>query len=110
MEEQKEQKVREGRKITITMPDKTYMDLLIKLRHENITWKRFFNFLIEGYVKDDLGITEYLDRKMTDIRSKKRTKMLQKERKASEETVRVFGLDEREIDDIYDMLEDKFEP
>lgn len=110
MTDEKEKKVREGRRITITIPDKTYMDLLLKLRHENISWKRFFNFIIEGYIKDDMGITDYLDHKMAEIRAKSRTKNLDKERKMVQNTKDIFGLDENEIQDIYNIIEEEVEP
>lgn len=98
------------RSINLSIPDRTYMELLIKIRHENLSWKKFFNMMIGAFIEDDPGVMEYIDQQMANERAKKRTKILQKERKAAEETVRVFGLDEREIDDIYDMLEDEFEP
>lgn len=100
----------QGRSLTFTIPDKTYMDLLIKIRHENISWKRFFSFLIQGFIDDDPRIMEYIDMRMADIRSKRRSKVLKKERDMVEDTKKKFGLDENEIDDIYDILEEEFEP
>lgn len=101
---------RKGRNITINIPDRVYMDLLIKLRNEGISWKRFFAFLIEGFIEDDPGMMEYMDTKIADRRTKQRTKVLKKERKMIEETISVFGLDKTEIDDIYDILEEEFDP
>lgn len=99
-----------GRTVTLSFPDKTYMDLLIKIRHENLNWKRFFRILVKGFLEDDPGIMEYIDHEMCEIRAKGRTKVLKKERKQTEETIRVFGLDEEEIEDIYDILEEEIEP
>ena len=98
------------RSISLSVPDRTYMELLIKIRHENLSWKKFFGMMINGFIEDDPGIMEYIDHQMVNERAKKRTKILQKERKKVEETIQVFGLDEKEIDDIYDMLEEEFEP
>jgi hypothetical protein len=98
------------RSIQLSVPDETYMRLLIKIRHENLNWKRFFNFLIEGFLNDDPGIMEYLDYQMAEIRAKNRTKKLQKERKKAQETIDVFGLDKDDINDIYDILEEEFDP
>lgn len=110
-EEQEAQKERKGtRSIGLSVPDDTYKRLLIKIRHENLNWKRFFDFLIEGFIEDDPGIMEYLDYKMADIRAKSRTKNLQKERKNVKDTIDVFGLDENDIQDIYDILEEEFDP
>jgi len=98
------------RSITLTIPDRTYMELLIKIRHENLGWKKFFNMMIGGFIEDEPGIMEYIDQQMAESRAKKRTKILQKERKQVKETIGVFGLDEKEIDDIYDILEEEIEP
>lgn len=99
-----------GRQINLSIPDKTYMDMLIKIRHENLNWKRFFRILIKGFLDDDPGIMAYIDNEMAEIRSKKRTKILKKERQEVQETIQVFGLDKEDIDDIYDILEEEFEP
>ena len=99
-----------GRSLTFTIPDRTYMDLLIKIRHENLGWKRFFSFLIQGFIDDDPRITGYLDERMKKIRAKYRTKALQKEREATEETKKAFGLGDEEIENIYDLLEEEFDP
>lgn len=101
---------RKGRRINLLIPDQTYMELLIKIRHENLNWKKFFTYLIDGFIQDDPNIMEFIDNQMAEQRAKRRTKVLQKERKKVEETISVFGLDEQDIDDIYDMLEEEFDP
>lgn len=101
---------RKGRRINLVIPDQTYMELLIKIRHENLNWKKFFTYLIDGFIQDDPNIMEFIDNQMAEQRSKRRTKILQKERMKTEETISVFGLDEQDIDDIYDMLEEEFDP
>ena len=98
------------RSISLSIPDQTYMELLIKIRHENLSWKGFFNMMIKGFIDDDPGIMEYVDYQMADKRAKKRTKILQKERKKVQETIDVFGLDKDDINDIYDILEEEFNP
>ncbi len=99
-----------GRTVMLSFPDKTYMDLLIKIRHENLNWKRFFRILVKGFLEDDPGIMAYIDDEMCNIRAKSRTKVLKKERQKTEENIRVFGLDEKDIEDIYDILEEEVEP
>lgn len=109
-EEEKKQERRGIRAINLSVPDDTYKRLLIKIRHENLNWKRFFNMIINGFIDDDPNIMEYIDFQMSEIRAKKRTKIIQKERKMVEETIEVFGLDKNEIDSIYDILEEEIEP
>lgn len=109
MSDTQEKKSR-GRSITLHISEQKYMELLIKIRHENLNWKKFFGFLINGFVEDDPRIIEYIDLQMMNIRAKSRTKVLQKERELVEETKDVFGLDNDEISDIYDILEEEFDP
>ena len=109
-DENKRKERRGVRSISLSIPDDTYKRLLIKIRHENLNWKRFFNMMIEGFLQDDSGIMEYIDYQMADIRSKKRTKIIQKERKMVQDTIDVFGLDKDDISDIYDILEEEFDP
>ena len=107
----KERKERRGvRSISLSIPDDTYKRLLIKIRHENLNWKRFFNMMIEGFLQDDPGVMEYIDYQMSEIRAKKRTKIIQKERKMVQDTIDVFGLDKDDINSIYDILEEEFDP
>ena len=106
-----EQKERKGiRSITLSIPDDKYKRLLIKIRHENLNWKRFFNMMIEGFLQDEPAIMEYIDYQMSEIRAKRRTKIIQKERKMVQDTIDVFGLDKDDISDIYDILEEEFDP
>jgi len=80
MSDTQEKKSR-GRSITLHISEQKYMELLIKIRHENLNWKKFFGFLINGFVEDDPRIIEYIDLQMMNIRAKSRTKVLQKESK-----------------------------
>ena len=98
------------RSIQLSVPDDTYKRLLIKIRHENLNWKRFFNMIIQGFLEDEPAIMDYIDYQMADIRAKKRTKILQKERIKTKDTIDIFGLDNEDINDIYDILEEEFDP
>ena len=110
-QEEVQQGERRGvRAISLSIPDDTYKRLLIKIRHENLNWKRFFNMMIKGFLDDDQGIMDYIDFQMLEIRAKTRTKKLQKERVKVQETIEIFGLDKDDIDDLYDILEEEFDP
>lgn len=108
--DQKQNTNQKGRQINLVIPDKTYMDLLIKIRHENLNWRKFFRILIKGFLEDDIGIMNYIDNELAAQRSKARTKVLKKEREEYKETIKVFGLDPEDIDDIYDILEEETKP
>lgn len=109
--EDNQKKERRGvRSISLSIPDDAYKRLLIKIRHENLNWKRFFNMMIQGFLNDEPAIMEYIDFQMSEIRAKRRTKILQKERVKVQETIDVFGLDKDDIENIYDILEEEFDP
>jgi hypothetical protein len=108
--DQKQNTTQRGRQINLVIPDKTYMDLLIKIRHENLNWRKFFRILIKGFLEDDSGIMDYIDNELALQRSKARSKVLKKERTDYKETIKAFGLDREDIDDIYDILEEEVEP
>ena len=101
---------KDSRSITLKVPNDVYKRLLIKIRHENLGWKKFFNMMVNGFLDDDPGIMDYIDTEMANIRAKKRTTILKKERKLVQDTIDVFGLDKDDINDIYDILEEEFDP
>lgn len=109
-DENKQDEEKPTRSITLNVPNDIYKRLLIKIRHENLGWKSFFNMVIDGFIDDDPLIMEYIDLQMASRRAKKRTAILKKERKLVQETIDVFGLDKDDISDIYDILEEEFDP
>ena len=108
-EEQKQTAPKKGRQIMLKLPDKTYMDMLIKIRHENLGWRSFFQILIKGFLNDDPGVMNYIDSEMAATRTKNRSKILKKEREMYKETIQKFALDPEDIEDIYDILEEEVE-
>lgn len=101
-----QQEERNLKQIYLRFPQKLYADFLIKIRHENISFRRFFHILIDAFLKDDPRINEIIDEAVKDQRFKYRTEIIKKERENMKKLKRQFGLDPNEIEDIYDLFEE----
>jgi|TARA_R100000008_G_C3562983_1_gene157378 hypothetical protein len=85
---------------------KLHADLKIRLHYDNIKIKEFFNKVVQGYIEKNENIINFIE----EIKEKKQTsktkinenkKMVKKQK----ETVRKFGLDVEDIENIFDILE-----
>jgi hypothetical protein len=101
-----QQEIKNLRQVYLRFPEKMYADFLIKIRHENISFRRFFQILIDAFLKDDSRINEIIDEAVKDERFKYRTEIIKKEREKMRKTIRQFKLNRDEIEDIYDLFED----
>lgn len=102
-----QQEIKNLRQVYLKFPEKMYADFLIKIRHENISFRRFFQILIDAFLKDDPRINEIIDEAVKDERFKYRSEIIRKEREKMRKTVRQFKLNPDEIEDIYDLFEDE---
>ena len=100
---------KEQRHIAIHVPDKHFVDFLLRLHHETVSMRRFFKIVVEGWATNDPRITSFVDEKVAAIRSKYKSRFLDRERKKTKEMERKFGLNKHEIQDIYDIIEEDLE-
>ena len=87
--------------------EKRQADLRIRLRYDGMTQSHFFRAMITGYLEKDLDLMIYLDRhkdiyQVQGINKRDSSKQMLKE---GEKTKKRFGLDENDIEDIFDILE-----
>lgn len=97
------------RKICFETTDGDTARFIIKIRNESMTRSEFFRSLMLAYIDDHPLLEEFF----IEYRKKKggqnsREKMMQKERDISADISQKFGLDEDEIEDIYDIFEEEF--
>ena len=90
------------KKICFEETDKRHADLRIRLHADDIKQGEFFRAMITGYIEKDSDLLNFLDKHKT--QSKTKNNKLRKMIKKGEETKRIFGLDENEIEDIFDMI------
>lgn len=102
-----QKEIKNLRQVFLRFPEKLYADFLIKIRHENISFRRFFQILVDAFLRDDERILSVIDEAVKEERFKYRSEVIQKERQKIKLLKRQFGLDKNEIEDIYDFFEDK---
>ena len=86
--------------------DKLHADLKIRLHYDGLKIKEFFNKTVEAYVEGNENILAFVEelKKEKSISKTKRNKM-DKARQKQKETIKQFGLDKDDIENIFDILE-----
>jgi len=95
------------KRISFMDNDKRIAEMLVRLKHDGLTKTKFFRAVLTGYLERDASIVDFVDRlkekSISQSKNKiKKVKQLEKEGKISKVK---FGLDEGEIQNIFDMLE-----
>ena len=91
------------KRIVFTDTDHRHAQLLLKLRNDNLNQSDFFRILITGYIEDNESIREYID-KCAPLSIKKKQKS-QKLRQTGATALDDFGLSEKDVDNIFDLIE-----
>jgi len=94
------------KRIVFTENDHRHAQLIIKLKHLGITQAAFFRHIISGLINDDDRITEYVN----EISSRSKLKKLksQKLQKIGAQKLGDFGLSEKDVENIFDVIESEF--
>ena len=108
-DEKKEQKPPQGAvpcKVCFETIDGEYARLMIKLRHEELTKKEFFIAIIKCFLEDEPNLREFIKayRKSKGYAQWKE-EVLDSEIEDGKVEMQKFGLDESEIDDLYDIFD-----
>lgn len=102
---QEVQRVDGVKKIVIYVTDGSHADFLIKLKYDELSQKKFFELMLESYLNNDKDFMFFINKKMQEKISKRRKNNKIKDNLAVEETIKNFGLDEEEIENIFDIIE-----
>lgn len=112
------------RNYSINYNSKHFADLTIRLEYDGLKKYEFFEGVMEGYLNKDPDFMRYLDKWKQALRdkiigegiitpnpqysriSKLKQINIEKERKKEEKIIRYFGLEDEEIEDIFDLLEE----
>ena len=85
---------------------KLHADLKIRLHYDEIKIKEFFNALIRAYLEKDENIMKFVEEfKESKGVSKTRSSKAKKASEKEKDTATAFGLDENDIEDIFDILQ-----
>lgn len=94
------------KKINFAIEVKKHVDLRIRLRHDDLSQVRFFKAMVDGYLANNELILEYISgyKEENNIQSiKKREKSMKLIEKGKEELDK-FIFSEKELEDIFDII------
>jgi len=87
--------------------DKRHADLRLRLHYDGLTQGQFFRALVSGYVDRDSDIVSFIE-KVKENSEKYKPTLMKKRRRAYtkyKQVEKLFGLDEDEIENIFDMIQ-----
>jgi len=94
---------------TIQFPslEELHVNLLLKLKFDDITKYFFFNECMKAFITEDPAFMPFLEKmkEKSMLARKFRTKKARELRKKEQEIKNKFALDTRDIEDIFDMIE-----
>jgi hypothetical protein len=93
------------KKIVLYISDSAHAEMRLKLRYDDLSQNVFFKKIIAGYLQDDKLMREFIINCNKEKISKRDTRKMKKDDKKIEQEVKDFGLNEDEINDIYDLIE-----
>jgi|TARA_R110000851_G_scaffold7656_1_gene29599 glycerol-3-phosphate responsive antiterminator len=95
------------KRISFMDTDKRSADLMIRLKHDGLTKTKFFRELLTGYLDRDHTIVDFIERmkESSGLQSKKQSRIVEDAEEKGRENKRKFGLDDKEIENIFDILE-----
>ena len=96
-----------SKKVVVYESDKRYADFRIMLDNDGISQADFLRAMIQGYIKQDKDLMPYIDKirkKQIEI-PKAWVRESRRKRKVAQQKIDDLGLNEEEIDNIFDILE-----
>jgi len=94
------------KKIIFEDTDKRHADLKIRLHYDGIGQGVFFRMLVSGYIEQDERIVDFVQEYKEKARLLGKHKLIKSKNmhEKSQEMKSVFGLDDQEIETIFDII------
>ena len=94
------------KKIMFYETEKLQADFRIRLRYDGMNQSHFFRAMITGYLEKDPDLLLYLDKHKSryQVQGIKKRDTMRRMYKDGDETKKQFGLNENEIDNIFDLI------
>jgi len=98
---------KEEKKITFADTDKRHAELRLKLRRDGISQVDFFKSMVTGYIDNDPNILMYITKVKQEKQKvgKKKIARQNEDIKQGNQTLQDFGITERDIDFVFDLIE-----
>tara|TARA_R100000697_G_C5430398_1_gene192683 strand:+ start:439 stop:765 length:327 start_codon:yes stop_codon:yes gene_type:complete len=95
------------KRISFMDNDKRNAEMIVRLKHDGLTKTKFFRAILTGYLERDAAIVDFIDRlkERENSQSKNKTKKIKQLEKDGKINKTKLGLDDRDIENIFDMLE-----
>ena len=94
------------KKICFESTDKLHADLKIRLHYDDLRIREFLNDVVSGYVERNKHILAFIEElKEKKAMSNPRRNKIKRARLKEEETIKQFGLNKDEIENIFDIIE-----
>ena len=93
------------KKICFESTDKLHADLKIRLHYDDLRIREFFIDVVTGYVDRNEHILDFIEElKKKKAMSNPRRNKIKRARLKEEETIKQFGLNKDEIENIFDII------
>ena len=94
------------KRIVFTENDHRHAQLIVKLKMDGMTQAKFFRQMITGYLEDDERIRSYVldNSSLSKVKINKSMKLIERGR----ETATNLGLNEEQVENIFDMIAEEF--
>jgi hypothetical protein len=98
---------KDTKKVVFYENEKKHADFKIRLHYDGLGQSEFFRAIIAGYINQDEGLLNYIARYQEEHGKHSKAKRAESKRLLSTgaEVTKKFGLGERDIEDIFDLLE-----
>ena len=95
------------KRVVINIDEHQHADLVVKLHEVGLKQTKIIRAFLDGYLKDDKLIRTFIEKykETNKVYSKVKRKKQQKMRDKSEKLEELFNLDNKEIDNIFDIIE-----
>ena len=98
---------KDTKKVVFYENEKKHADFKIRLNYDNLSQSEFFRAIISGYIEQDEDLLSYIARYQEEGRTHSKIKRAESKKliEAGTATSKRFGLEEKEIENIFDLLE-----
>jgi hypothetical protein len=93
------------KKVHVYVNDASHADLRIKLKYYDISQNEFLRTIIEAMIEDNPYMVKLIMEKLDSKKSLRKKNKIKKDTKEKLKTIKDFGLDENDIENIFDMIE-----
>jgi len=97
------------KKIVFYDTDKRHADLKIRLQYDNLKQSEFYRAVLTAYLEKEENFMKFLEayKKDNEVLHKTKMRTQAKMRKKEKETKTKFALGDKEVESIFDMLEEE---